>query len=125
MTLPARLACMRELATGGGRGIWAAIARGRLAGDGAAVAVSYVADRVSGRQTAMWYATTQGVVPHVRNHGMGVIGRDLRTEQATVDQMTETMSCRGPDDRGTWFAEHAALGHRRLPSSTCRAAASR
>jgi asparagine synthase (glutamine-hydrolysing) len=28
--------------------------------------------------------------------------------------MTETMSCRGPDDRGTWFAEHAALGHRRL-----------
>jgi len=41
-------------------------------------------------------------------------GRDLRAEQATVDAMTETMSCRGPDDRGTWFAEHAALGHRRL-----------
>ncbi|HEY6789599.1 MAG TPA: asparagine synthase (glutamine-hydrolyzing) [Trebonia sp.] len=41
-------------------------------------------------------------------------GRDLRTERATVDAMTETMSCRGPDDRGTWFAEHAALGHRRL-----------
>jgi asparagine synthase (glutamine-hydrolysing) len=41
-------------------------------------------------------------------------GRDLRPEQATVDAMTETMSCRGPDDRGTWFAEHAALGHRRL-----------
>jgi asparagine synthase (glutamine-hydrolysing) len=41
-------------------------------------------------------------------------GRDLRSEQATVDAMTETMSCRGPDDRGTWFAEHAALGHRRL-----------
>jgi asparagine synthase (glutamine-hydrolysing) len=40
--------------------------------------------------------------------------RDLRAEQATVDTMTETMSCRGPDDRGTWFAEHAALGHRRL-----------
>jgi asparagine synthase (glutamine-hydrolysing) len=40
--------------------------------------------------------------------------RDLRTEQATVDAMTETMSCRGPDDRGTWFAEHVALGHRRL-----------
>jgi asparagine synthase (glutamine-hydrolysing) len=40
--------------------------------------------------------------------------RDLRTEQATVDAMTETMSCRGPDDRGTWFAEHAALVHRRL-----------
>jgi asparagine synthase (glutamine-hydrolysing) len=41
-------------------------------------------------------------------------GRDLRSEQATVDAMTETMSCRGPDDRGTWLSEHAALGHRRL-----------
>jgi asparagine synthase (glutamine-hydrolysing) len=41
-------------------------------------------------------------------------GHDLRAEQATVDAMTETMSCRGPDDRGTWFCEHAALGHRRL-----------
>jgi asparagine synthase (glutamine-hydrolysing) len=41
-------------------------------------------------------------------------GRDLRAEQAAVDKMTETMSCRGPDDRGTWLAEHAALGHRRL-----------
>jgi asparagine synthase (glutamine-hydrolysing) len=40
--------------------------------------------------------------------------RDLRAEQATVDAMTETMSCRGPDDRGTWVTEHAALGHRRL-----------
>jgi asparagine synthase (glutamine-hydrolysing) len=41
-------------------------------------------------------------------------GRDLRSQQATVDAMTETMSCRGPDDSGTWLAEHAALGHRRL-----------
>ena len=41
-------------------------------------------------------------------------GRDLRGERATVDAMTETMACRGPDGRGTWFAEHAALGHRRL-----------
>ncbi|HYZ55722.1 MAG TPA: asparagine synthase (glutamine-hydrolyzing) [Streptosporangiaceae bacterium] len=41
-------------------------------------------------------------------------GHDLRAEQATVDAMTETMACRGPDDRGTWLAEHAALGHRRL-----------
>src|ERR1700740_740437 len=40
--------------------------------------------------------------------------RDLRAERATVEAMTETMSCRGPDARGTWFAEHAALGHRRL-----------
>ncbi|MFD7668367.1 asparagine synthase (glutamine-hydrolyzing) [Streptomyces sp. NPDC059788] len=40
--------------------------------------------------------------------------RDLRAEQATVDAMTETMSCRGPDDRGTWIQGPAALGHRRL-----------
>jgi asparagine synthase (glutamine-hydrolysing) len=40
--------------------------------------------------------------------------RDLRPEQHTIDEMTETMSCRGPDDRGTWVVEHAALGHRRL-----------
>ncbi|WP_030622596.1 asparagine synthase (glutamine-hydrolyzing) [Streptomyces sclerotialus] len=40
--------------------------------------------------------------------------RDLRTEQATVDAMTETMSCRGPDDAGTWVQGPAALGHRRL-----------
>ncbi|MFE3652964.1 asparagine synthase (glutamine-hydrolyzing) [Streptomyces sp. NPDC059101] len=40
--------------------------------------------------------------------------RDLRSEQETVDAMTETMSCRGPDDRGTWVRGPAALGHRRL-----------
>jgi asparagine synthase (glutamine-hydrolysing) len=28
--------------------------------------------------------------------------------------MTETMSCRGPDDRGTWTEGPAGLGHRRL-----------
>ncbi|MFF3784861.1 asparagine synthase (glutamine-hydrolyzing) [Streptomyces sp. NPDC001933] len=42
--------------------------------------------------------------------------RDLRAAEAatTLDAMTETMSCRGPDDRGTWTDGHAALGHRRL-----------
>lgn len=40
--------------------------------------------------------------------------RDLREEGRTVDAMTETMACRGPDARGTWLREHAALGHRRL-----------
>jgi asparagine synthase (glutamine-hydrolysing) len=40
--------------------------------------------------------------------------RDLRTEGATLDAMTETMSCRGPDARGTWAEGPAALGHRRL-----------
>jgi asparagine synthase (glutamine-hydrolysing) len=40
--------------------------------------------------------------------------RDLRSEAATLEAMTETMACRGPDDRGTWIEGPAALGHRRL-----------
>ncbi|GAA3096836.1 hypothetical protein GCM10017687_04310 [Streptomyces echinatus] len=40
--------------------------------------------------------------------------RDLTAETATLDAMTETMACRGPDDRGTWTEGPAALGHRRL-----------
>lgn len=40
--------------------------------------------------------------------------RDLRSETSTLDAMTETMSCRGPDDCGTWINGPAALGHRRL-----------
>ncbi|MFV0131205.1 asparagine synthase (glutamine-hydrolyzing) [Streptomyces sp. HMX112] len=40
--------------------------------------------------------------------------RDLRAERDTLDAMTETMACRGPDDRGVWAAGPAALGHRRL-----------
>lgn len=40
--------------------------------------------------------------------------RNLTREQATLDEMTETMACRGPDARGTWTDLHAALGHRRL-----------
>lgn len=40
--------------------------------------------------------------------------RDLRSEAQTLDAMTETMACRGPDDRGVWLSPHAALGHRRL-----------
>ncbi|MFI8849594.1 asparagine synthase (glutamine-hydrolyzing) [Streptomyces sp. NPDC053499] len=40
--------------------------------------------------------------------------RNLTAERATVDAMTETMACRGPDDTGTWIAGPAALGHRRL-----------
>ncbi|SDM93890.1 asparagine synthase (glutamine-hydrolyzing) [Allokutzneria albata] len=39
---------------------------------------------------------------------------DLTTERDAVAAMTETMVCRGPDAGGTWFARHAALGHRRL-----------
>ncbi|GGJ30233.1 asparagine synthase (glutamine-hydrolyzing) [Streptomyces brasiliensis] len=40
--------------------------------------------------------------------------RDLSTEAVVLDAMTETMACRGPDDRGTWAEGPAALGHRRL-----------
>ncbi|MFF7475175.1 asparagine synthase (glutamine-hydrolyzing) [Streptomyces sp. NPDC008092] len=40
--------------------------------------------------------------------------RDLTTEQRALDAMTETMACRGPDDRGTWSEGPVALGHRRL-----------
>ncbi|GAA2820388.1 asparagine synthase (glutamine-hydrolyzing) [Kribbella solani] len=40
--------------------------------------------------------------------------QDLGAEQGTVDAMTATMSCRGPDADGTWYAPHVALGHRRL-----------
>ncbi|MFJ9870587.1 asparagine synthase (glutamine-hydrolyzing) [Streptomyces sp. NPDC101165] len=40
--------------------------------------------------------------------------RDLTTESTALHAMTETMACRGPDDRGTWTEGPAALGHRRL-----------
>ncbi|MDS0138018.1 MULTISPECIES: asparagine synthase (glutamine-hydrolyzing) [unclassified Amycolatopsis] len=39
---------------------------------------------------------------------------DLTRRQDVVDAMTATMSCRGPDDEGTWVRRHVALGHRRL-----------
>src|SRR4030081_2094288 len=41
-------------------------------------------------------------------------GRDLNQERATLDAMTATMACRGPDASGTSVFRHAALGHRRL-----------
>jgi asparagine synthase (glutamine-hydrolysing) len=40
--------------------------------------------------------------------------RDLTAEATTLHAMTETMACRGPDERGTWAEGPAALGHRRL-----------
>jgi asparagine synthase (glutamine-hydrolysing) len=41
-------------------------------------------------------------------------GRDLRDEWATIEAMTATMTCRGPDAGGVWCCAHAAIGHRRL-----------
>lgn len=42
-----------------------------------------------------------------------ISGIDIRS---TLDRMTDTLDHRGPDSRGTWFAEEAGvgLGHRRL-----------
>ncbi|MFE7611624.1 asparagine synthase (glutamine-hydrolyzing) [Streptomyces celluloflavus] len=40
--------------------------------------------------------------------------RDLTTERRTLEAMTETMACRGPDAGGVWLDTHAAFGHRRL-----------
>ena len=40
--------------------------------------------------------------------------RDLTREQDTLEAMTQTMACRGPDAAGTWCDGPAALGHRRL-----------
>jgi len=40
--------------------------------------------------------------------------RELARHRETLDDMTDTLSDRGPDDRGIWVDGHAALGHRRL-----------
>lgn len=40
--------------------------------------------------------------------------RDLTEQRPTLEAMTRTMECRGPDAGGTWLSPHAALGHRRL-----------
>ncbi|MGW6744027.1 asparagine synthase (glutamine-hydrolyzing) [Streptomyces sp. NPDC055025] len=40
--------------------------------------------------------------------------RVLLDASGTLDAMTETMSCRGPDAGGIWISGPAALGHRRL-----------
>ncbi|WP_371779379.1 asparagine synthase (glutamine-hydrolyzing) [Streptosporangium subroseum] len=40
--------------------------------------------------------------------------RDLGQSRGVAQAMTDTMSCRGPDDEGLWLAPHAAMGHRRL-----------
>ncbi|WP_227999557.1 asparagine synthase (glutamine-hydrolyzing) [Nocardia australiensis] len=39
---------------------------------------------------------------------------DLTQNHSTLDAMTATMACRGPDGSGTFVRTHAGLGHRRL-----------
>jgi asparagine synthase (glutamine-hydrolysing) len=39
---------------------------------------------------------------------------ELDSEQTIVEDMTATMSCRGPDEAGTWIESPVGLGHRRL-----------
>ncbi|MDH6579311.1 asparagine synthase (glutamine-hydrolyzing) [Kitasatospora sp. MAP5-34] len=46
--------------------------------------------------------------------GWVAFDRDLTNERRTLDLMTETMACRGPDAGGVHLQPHAALGHRRL-----------
>lgn len=46
--------------------------------------------------------------------GWVAFGHDLRLERPNLEAMTETMACRGPDDRGFWISHRAGLGHRRL-----------
>lgn len=40
--------------------------------------------------------------------------KDVRSEQAILRRMTETLSLRGPDDSQIWMDQHAAFGHKRL-----------
>ncbi|GGX81592.1 asparagine synthase (glutamine-hydrolyzing) [Streptomyces anandii] len=40
--------------------------------------------------------------------------RDLTHEKGTVEAMTRTMACRGPDAAGSWLSSRAGIGHRRL-----------
>lgn len=39
---------------------------------------------------------------------------DLRNQRPILAEMTDTMSCRGPDAGGVWLSRNAGLGHRRL-----------
>ena len=58
--------------------------------------------------------------------GWVAFGHDLRAERPNLDAMTETMACRGPDDRGHLDrAVPRGSGTAGWPSSTCPAAGSR
>lgn len=40
--------------------------------------------------------------------------RDMTQTGSVLQDMTNTMALRGPDDEGIWYSQRAALGHRRL-----------
>ncbi|GAA4842168.1 asparagine synthase (glutamine-hydrolyzing) [Paenibacillus vulneris] len=40
--------------------------------------------------------------------------KDLTQYPSILEQLTDTMTNRGPDASGTWITQHCALGHRRL-----------
>ncbi|WP_367143374.1 asparagine synthase (glutamine-hydrolyzing) [Pantoea stewartii] len=46
--------------------------------------------------------------------GWSAFDNDLRAQSAIIDAMTDSLSSRGPDERGIWLDKHIALGHRRL-----------
>lgn len=53
------------------------------------------------------------------HHMCGITGwidwnRDLTHHTIILEQMTETLTARGPDAKGTWIAGPCAFGHRRL-----------
>lgn len=45
---------------------------------------------------------------------VGVIHKYKVVTQSEIDGITDAISSRGPDDRGTWIDKNKALGHRRL-----------
>jgi asparagine synthase (glutamine-hydrolysing) len=40
--------------------------------------------------------------------------RDVSQIRSVLEQMNETLACRGPDAEGYWMSQHAAFSHRRL-----------
>ena len=46
--------------------------------------------------------------------GMALSSREQKPDPVLLDQMTDSLTHRGPDGRGTWCAAHIGLGHRRL-----------
>ncbi|WP_332310663.1 asparagine synthase (glutamine-hydrolyzing) [Microbispora sp. ATCC PTA-5024] len=56
----------------------------------------------------------RGVISMCGITGWVDYGRDLWQERGTVQAMTDTMACRGPDAEGAWIDRNVAFGHRRL-----------